>query len=187
MDSERTKECSRCKQVKQITCFTTKTQKGKKYLSSHCRDCCNARDRARRRNPLWEKNKEADQKYETKRALKRKEDRASIDTAPKFVLWDSRKSDRKKGRDNDLDIGFVTELLERPCSYCESREMKMTLDRVDNTLGHLQSNVVPACFRCNIIRRDMPSSAWAEFVPVLKEVTKKGLFGEWCSKPFNRK
>jgi len=55
----------------------------------------------------------------------------------------------------------------------------MTLDRVDNTCGHIQSNVVSACVRCNYMRRDMPYAAWLKLLPMIKQAREEGLFGTW--------
>jgi hypothetical protein len=58
----------------------------------------------------------------------------------------------------------------------------MTVDRIDNNKGHLLTNVVPACLRCNLARGDMPYEAWLCLVPGLKEAREKGLFGAWIGK-----
>lgn len=55
----------------------------------------------------------------------------------------------------------------------------MTLDRIDNTIGHVQTNVVAACVRCNYMRRDMPYAAWTRLVPLIKQLREEGLFGAW--------
>lgn len=55
----------------------------------------------------------------------------------------------------------------------------MTMDRIDNSLGHLMSNVLPACIRCNYLRRDVPFEAWMVIVPSVKKAVEEGLFGTW--------
>jgi hypothetical protein len=57
-----------------------------------------------------------------------------------------------------------------------------TIDRIDNTIGHTESNIVPACIRCNLIRKAMPHSAWMCLVPGLKEARNKKLFGDWIGR-----
>lgn len=101
----------------------------------------------------------------------------------KYALWDSQKSDRKKGFDNDLDIEFVKSLLSEGCRYCGESELRMTLDRIDNSLGHLRSNVIPACIRCNYARGSMPHAAWLCLVPGLQRAREEGLFGGWTGRP----
>jgi 5-methylcytosine-specific restriction endonuclease McrA len=104
-----------------------------------------------------------------------------------FILKDSRSSDRKAGRSNDLTRAFVESCLVLGCAYCGATDLKMTLDRKDNTLGHLQSNVIPCCIRCNYIRRDMPYEAWLLLVPGLKQAQDTGLFGSWSCEVRKRK
>jgi len=101
---------------------------------------------------------------------------------PKFVLTDCRRSDRKKNRDNDLTLEVVRELLANPCSYCEETSLRMTLDRKDNSIGHVVHNVVPSCIRCNLARGSMPYEAWLCLVPGVKQALREGLFGHWQGK-----
>ena len=104
------------------------------------------------------------------------------------IVTDSRKSDRKKGRKNDLSVGRVEEVIAGGCSYCGEQEIRMTLDRKDNARGHELDNVVAACVRCNYLRRDMPYEAWMAVVPAIRAAKERGLFGSWTgSFPFLKK
>lgn len=95
------------------------------------------------------------------------------------ILADSRKADRKKGHSNDLDLEFVGHAISQPCSYCGETSLRMTLDRVDNAVGHTRDNVVPSCERCNFARRDMPYSAWLCVSVAMRQAREEGLFGDW--------
>jgi endonuclease I len=53
------------------------------------------------------------------------------------------------------------------------------LDRIDNIIGHIKSNVVVACLRCNSIRSNMPYEAWLSVVPAIKTTKQNGLFKGW--------
>jgi hypothetical protein len=55
----------------------------------------------------------------------------------------------------------------------------MTLDRVDNSIGHIKSNVVPACTRCNYTRRDMPYEAWLLIAKSMRKAREAGMFDNW--------
>ena len=95
-----------------------------------------------------------------------------------WIYVDSRSSDRKFGRANDLTRDFIREQLAvGECSYCVERNLRMTLDRIDNDLGHLQTSVVIACIRCNYARRDMPYQAWLVVAPAMRAARQTGLFG----------
>lgn len=96
-----------------------------------------------------------------------------------FIYRWSRKSDKKKGRQNDLTRDFIEKSIANGCSYCGELHLKMTLDRKDNSLGHLQNNVVPACIRCNYFRGDVPFAAWVHVAPAVKEAVELGLFSNW--------
>jgi len=108
-----------------------------------------------------------------------KADRNDPTQRPKWIVYDSRSSDRKFKRENDLDASFVTECIKNGCSYCDSQEGMLVLDRKDNSIGHVKDNVNASCYRCNFLRGDMPYEAWLMLVPAIKEVRKAGLFGNW--------
>jgi hypothetical protein len=116
---------------------------------------------------------------------KRDQTRAYRNSSPiQHILFDCRGSDKKHGREgNDLDRQFVESLLMAGCLYCGATDIKMTVDRIDNSLAHIKANVNPACIRCNLIRGSMPYKAWVHLVPSVREATQLGLFGEWRSRP----
>ena len=99
---------------------------------------------------------------------KAKVDRRSGEKRSQFIVEDCLKSDRKRKMGNDLTVEFVEGILSS-CSYCgETEKIQLSIDRIDNKRGHLQDNVVPACVRCNIVRRDMPYEAWLMLAPAMK-------------------
>jgi hypothetical protein len=55
----------------------------------------------------------------------------------------------------------------------------MTLDRIDNFIGHVKTNVQPACIRCNYLRRDMPYEAWLIVAEGVRQARKAGAFADW--------
>jgi hypothetical protein len=141
---------------------------GKPYRHPTCRQCHCKR----------KKSKAALNRRHAKDANER---RLGIDRA-KWVLRDSRASDRKRGQLCSLVISDVEQLISQPCRYCGETKLRMTLDRVDNSGGHTIDNVVPACERCNYIRRDMPAAAWSFLLEGLTKARLAGAFGNWtCS------
>jgi hypothetical protein len=97
----------------------------------------------------------------------------------KYVIRDAIRMDRGSGIPVDLTLDWVQMELAKGCSYCGGTDIKMTLDRIDNSKGHHKDNVVPACIRCNFIRKTMPYQAWLCLVPGLKEAQRRGLFEDW--------
>jgi hypothetical protein len=97
------------------------------------------------------------------------------------MLKGYRKTDRASGLGpTDLSYDIIEDLIRNPCFYCDETEITMTLDRIDNTIGHIRSNVVPACFRCNMLRGSMPYAAWLVVSKAVKEARLLGLFGSWA-------
>lgn len=111
-------------------------------------------------------------------AQQRKE---GVNTA-RWIWEDARGGDAKRGWKNDLTTDFVAGLIAAGCRYCGETELRMTLDRIDNSIGHVRSNVVPSCIRCNYLRRDMPYPAWLEMVETVRKIRLAGLFGTWTGR-----
>jgi len=163
-----TQTCTKCGKDKPLAAFS-RANKGSEKRRRQCNQCRSSQ----KRNGNLEKYRTTDR---MKAQKKRKEDLVGT------ILTDSRKSDRKKSLSNNLTKEFLSGVLSQPCSYCGETTLRMTLDRIDNSLGHLQSNVVPACIRCNYARRAMPHKAWLCLVPGMREARGKGLFGDWTGR-----
>lgn len=169
-------KCNACGLSEPEVHFLLRKVNGLYYKRHLCRTCFNAANRAK---PDRKPTEIAKQRSSISKSLKRQK-RGNV---PAFIVMDSRKSDKKKGRDNDIDVDFVTSLLaEHICTYCGETELRMTLDRVDNALGHTRTNVVPACIRCNGIRANMPYEAWLIIAPSVRCAREEGMFGAWHSR-----
>jgi hypothetical protein len=48
--------------------------------------------------------------------------------------------------------------ISRPCHYCGVSKRDRGLDRVDNTKGYVQGNVVACCTTCNRMKHAMPET-----------------------------
>jgi len=84
----------------------------------------------------------------TKLPMQKKRNKASK------MISSYRCSDKKKDMICDLETDwFIQNILEKECSYCGTKEF-LGADRLDNSVGHIKSNIVPACYRCNNVRKD---------------------------------
>lgn len=122
------------------------------------------------------------QAWQRQRTLKFSRMRAAGIDVARFILREARRSDKLRERTCDLTKEQIEALIAGGCSYCGETGLRMTLDRVDNTLGHTRANVVPACIRCNYARRDMPYEAWLCLVEGLRRARELGLFGGWTGR-----
>ena len=96
-----------------------------------------------------------------------------------FIVKDSKFADKKEGFESDLDESFVSHLIKNGCSYCGEKEIRLSVDRIDNSKGHTKDNVISSCVRCNFIRNDMPYEAWLILVPSVRLARESGLFENW--------
>ena len=167
------KTCNKCGIEKEETEYLTRIVNGKRYLRTYCKPCWNKRSSER----PGHSEKPSKAKYYQKRKKLRAD--GDFDVCCRAHLQDCRSSDKRKGRENDLTIEFILDTLSKPCSYCEVPDGRMSLDRIDNSIGHLQTNVVSSCARCNLTRGSMPYEAWLVVSPGMKTARLAGLFGDW--------
>ena len=90
-----------------------------------------------------------------------------IDKTIKTIINCSRVSDKKKHRydpDNFIDYWFIQRLIdEHPVcywsdcrvelQYVKYQENLATIERLDNRIGHIKSNCVLACLKCNHMKK----------------------------------
>lgn len=122
------------------------------------------------------------QAWQKQRNLKFTQMRATGTDVARFILWEARRSDKLRGRVCDLTKEEVESLIAEGCRYCGESQLRMTLDRIDNSKGHTKSNVVPACIRCNYARRDMPYDAWLCLADGMRRARQLGLFQHWTGR-----
>jgi hypothetical protein len=97
----------------------------------------------------------------------------------KAIYTYSKMADRFRKRENNLTIPFIEEMISHPCEYCGDDKSKLTLDRIDNDIGHIIGNVKTSCITCNWIKRDIPYDAWIIISKAINEARLLGLFGSW--------
>lgn len=167
-------ECRTCKRLLDDNEFQYRPHSG--TYRTACRNCESAARMTRGYNPMSPARRERRNRYASEYD---KRLRSEPSQAGRVILKDTRNSDQKKGFENDLTREFVDCAIRQGCSYCGELSIRMTLDRIDNQRGHTRDNVVPACYRCNMIRGNMPYEAWLNVVPAIRDTKEKGLFGLW--------
>ena len=169
------KECKICKRLVDEKDFPLRSRHSHASRTS-CRNCETASRKARGYRALTVEQKK---KKSLRTAATHKRFRSNPANAAKIIVKDAKNTDNRKGFINDLTNDFVATLISDGCAYCGETSIKMTMDRIDNSRGHTQDNVVPACYRCNMIRRSMPYGAWLNIVPAIRDTLEKGLFTGW--------
>lgn len=176
------KTCSSCGQQKEAKDFRVRAD-GRR---NQCKECFNAWRRAWRKKVGIPKLTPGQRKRKNFMTRKRRMDPAR---RAYIIVMDSSRNDDCKGRDNDLDIDFVEVLISKGCAYCgvSRDDCQITLDRIDNNIGHLKTNVNPSCFTCNLTRGTMPYKAWLMVSRALREARTLGLLDGWSLQPIRRR
>lgn len=178
--------CCRCGEAKPREGYGTRTTPtGRSYRLTRCGTCEYKRKLEKEaRNPESAaiRNKRHQETQRAQHAARR----LDPSWTARIIVKDARQSDRRKGRENNLTAEFVEKLIADGCHYCGDDQIRMTTDRIDNLIGHVETNVLPACIRCNMIRGSMPFEAWMVIAPSIREARISGLFGDWMSVPLMR-
>lgn len=93
-------------------------------------------------------------------------------------LRDYRYTDKKKGFKNDLTLEGVRALIALPCFYC-GKKSSGGLDRLDCKKGHEMTNIVSACYKCNLILTTLPYQCKLELREGLRRIHEKDLLKDW--------
>lgn len=110
---------------------------------------------------------------ENKFKAKYDEDTATFRQVYRKVLY----RHKAKSDEDMISLELFKKLSSSPCHYCgeePSREVKYRysehtikingLDRVDNTKGYIETNVVPCCNTCNMAKGTMEHKKFVEWV-----------------------
>lgn len=124
--------CTKCGEAKPATPqFFTRTRATRVGVTQPCRDCHKARMRIDNRLRYASNREQA-------------------------LLRTYATSDRRAGRENNLTAEWVAaNITSKPCFYCGTEDDPRGCDRIDNAIGHVESNVIPSCKICNKARNDL--------------------------------
>lgn len=172
--------CKRCGNPQSEMEFYPNRTYGRVYRKKICRTCDNGGRSSRKQNS-WIEQCRSNPNLKKAKSDSAKKQRLDSKHLPLTILWDTRCSDKKHGCENDLDKEWIRETISAGCFYCGEISLRMTLDRIDNAVGHIKNNLHPACLRCNYFRRDMPFEAWITIAPAVKAARESGLFGSWIA------
>lgn len=165
-----------CHGCKQHQVFRTRIVNEKRYLRTVCNKCENKKRYERMKKCGLTKSRIAIYKrYQQKMSYQRSN---NIDRA-RWIMVDSKQIATKKGLNHTLNKKMVERIIASGCKYCGEKKLKMTLDRINNSLGYTKNNIHCACIRCNYARRDMPYRAWLCLIRGMKTARLKNLFGDW--------
>lgn len=129
------------------------------------------------------KNKDGETYYvlsaRCKKCMNKRHSQSVLNDRPRFVYRSMKKADKDAGREFSLSMDYIKVNLTGPCRYCGDEILPLTFDRIDNGLGHTETNVVTSCIRCNSMRANMPHKAWMALISTVRIVRENGLFEDW--------
>jgi|WetSurMetagenome_2_1015567.scaffolds.fasta_scaffold132721_3 hypothetical protein len=168
------KTCTKCKNTKEENCFY-KHKKSKDGYSSWCKEC---RSKSFKEDYLNNKeyyNQKSKNYYNKNIEITAKRHSIYRNKNKAHILQHDKERDRNVGRrflkskrsaikrklEWLITENEFQELSYKDCYYCnnklENRKYSTgaALDRIDNSIGYIISNVLPCCATCNYLRGDI--------------------------------
>lgn len=168
--------CTRCNLDKPEARFYV-TPRVKKYRKEWCKECYSAYHKIHKKTYIEnnrEKIKQSTAAYRKTARYKETQHRGA--RTLKGKANSGRKTAKKRGLTWAISLEQHARLLSSgACHYCQGAlpETGSGLDRKDNSVGYIESNCVPCCFTCNMLKSDLLS--YDEMLAVsklLKELRK---------------
>lgn len=78
-------------------------------------------------------------------------------------LKGAQKRARKRGLEFTITSEAFCRIISQPCHYCGVAPPNGP-DRVDNKRGYVDGNILPACGRCNMMKREMEYSVFLKHI-----------------------
>lgn len=141
-----TKVCPRCKQKFPLNAKHFYPRKDRSFgFRPHCISCCKELSKTG-----WGKtSKEAKDRKNYVRKF-------DLHQRANALMSTYRRTDAKKGLAFNIDKITMLRRLDSECVYCGDSYMpNLGLDRVDNSIGHVHSNIVTCCYECNTARSNL--------------------------------
>jgi hypothetical protein len=118
--------------------------------------------------------------YRDRKNKRRRETRLQPERRAYWMHYDAKNMDCRLGLKNDLTEDFVKDLIKDGCKSCGTADIiRMSLDRIDNNLPHMQNNVIASCIECNLTRGSMPYEAWLVVAAAMRAARERGLLNGW--------
>ncbi len=147
------RRCRICKETKPLDNVYFYNEKGRPYgLSYVCKPCeiIRGKEKAIKHPRKYLRKFLTEDQRQARLESNRRYGKKALSMVKQYTYIDKR-----KGYVCDLTPEFLIEkILEKPCFYCGDTESKTGCERLDNSKGHIMSNVVPCCRLCNVTRMD---------------------------------
>lgn len=157
------KECTECKVDKDIVNFS-KMKKGKYGVRSVCKECIAIQAKEYRQRP--ERLQVVKDYYENNRTefrIRMNKYRMTLVGQYHEYL----KSAKKRNYEFLLSKDDCLSFFNTDCYYCNGKINGLGIDRIDNDKGYTLDNVVPCCYRCNIMKH---TSTQESFLSHIKQI-----------------
>lgn len=166
----KTKSGKGCNTEKQLECF----RKSGKYYRSLCKECeyqyiqlhrNNNKDKVKEwSSNYYQKNKEKI----IKKVVKYQREVYNKTFQRKYQCYKNSASRRKYIFELTLK-DFIILITDKKCFFCNKKCDKMGIDRIENTIGYKNGNVIPCCKDCNMMKGKL---SYQQFIKLCSMISK---------------
>lgn len=189
------KKCISCDEDKQLDQFERDNHKVRlksgeikiyQRIRTKCKICRNLQNKNRKNKNKPLHRKKANEYYRLNKSKFRERAYRKKNIIPLLIKTCSR-HDKEKNRECNIDVNYISTLLteqQNKCHYCNHEVMlekgdrkmsQISIDRIDNSKGHIKGNCIITCLFCNMARNDVPIDLYKLFISTLKGKTQVNL------------
>lgn len=89
---------------------------------------------------------------------------------PRYIYKRYKSGALRRGHTFDITFEEFNKLWNIPCNYCKKPIAHIGIDRKDNSIGYVTSNIIPCCTTCNLMKGKLTHE---EFITKCIEISKK--------------
>ena len=79
---------------------------------------------------------------------------------------------RRRELDWNLSNEYAMKIFDNRCIYCNVKNCYMGIDRINNSVGYIEGNVVPCCSTCNFMKGGKSYEEYIKFIIYLTTIPK---------------
>lgn len=113
-----------------------------------------------------------DRKNDLRYRIAQDQRRDVADRTPQMRFNRAKRNAKRRGLEFSIPFSFFQRHLQKPCFYCGELKIEQSgwMDRIDNAVGYIKKNILPACALCNYLRNDLPIDF---FMNLIKRISKR--------------
>lgn len=112
-------------------------------------------EKERARGKAWYNKQDKKLLYQKRKARQLELGHTNYYDRPERCFKMYERNAKKANRDFSLTLAFFSTFWQKPCFYCGEDIDTIGIDRIDNSIGYIEDNIVSCCKLCNLMKRSL--------------------------------